>query len=75
MLSCLECLPDISPRRPWRQMKIGKKYVFFMDDSVQKTIEDFILSLRMVTRKCSIKKVFLKIWQNSQENICAGVSF
>ena len=56
-------------------MKIGKKYVFFMDDSVQKTIEDFILSLRMVTRKCSIKKVFLKIWQNSQENICAGVSF
>ena len=28
-----------------------------------------------VTRKCSVKKVFLKISQNLQENICARVSF
>ena len=26
-------------------------------------------------RRCSVKKVFLKILQNSQENTCAGVSF
>ena len=26
-------------------------------------------------RKCSIKKVFLKMSQNSHENICVGVSF
>ena len=28
-----------------------------------------------ITRKCSIKKVFLKISQNSQENICASAFF
>ena len=28
-----------------------------------------------VTRRCSIKKVFLEISQNSQENSCAKVSF
>ena len=28
-----------------------------------------------VTRKCSIKKVFLETLQNSQENTCARVSF
>ena len=26
-------------------------------------------------RRCSLKKVYLKIWQNSQENTCARVSF
>ena len=28
-----------------------------------------------VVQRCSIKQVFLKIWQNSQENTCARVSF
>ena len=28
-----------------------------------------------VTRRCSVKRVFLKISQNSQENTCARVSF
>ena len=28
-----------------------------------------------VTRRCSVKKLFLKNSQNSQENTCAGVSF
>ena len=28
-----------------------------------------------VAQRCSVKNVFLKIWQNSQENICVGVSF
>ena len=28
-----------------------------------------------VVRRCSIKKVFLKLSQNSQENACARVSF
>ena len=28
-----------------------------------------------VTRKCSVKKVFLEILQNSQENTCTRVSF
>ena len=28
-----------------------------------------------VTRRCSLKKVFLEIYQNSQENTCSRVSF
>ena len=28
-----------------------------------------------VVQRCSVKKVFLDILQNSQENTCAGVSF
>ena len=36
--------------------------------SMSKRIEE-------VTRRCSIKKVFLEISQNSQENNCAKVSF
>ena len=30
---------------------------------------------KVVIRRCSIKKVFLKISQNSQENVCARFSF
>ena len=29
----------------------------------------------VVVRRCSVKKVFLEILQNSQENTCARVSF
>ena len=29
----------------------------------------------VVVQRCSVKKVFLKISQNSQENTCARVSF
>ena len=28
-----------------------------------------------VARRCSVKMVFLEIWQNSQESTCARVSF
>ena len=28
-----------------------------------------------VSKRCSVKRAFLKISQNSQENICARVSF
>ena len=31
--------------------------------------------LQAVTQRCSWKKVFLEILQNSQENTCASVSF
>ena len=31
--------------------------------------------LEAVSQKGSVKKVFLEILQNSQENICVGVSF
>ena len=41
----------------------------------------YTLSIRVVrehgvvVRRCSVKKVFLEILQNSQENTCARVSF
>ena len=33
------------------------------------------VSTEAVARRCSVKKVFLEISQNPQENICARVSF
>ena len=38
------------------------------------TIE-YILLTEAVVQRCSVKKVFLEVSQNSQENICARVSF
>ena len=32
-------------------------------------------NVEAVARRCSVKKVFLEISQNSQENTCARVSF
>ena len=32
-----------------------------------------MLGIEGVTLRCSVKKVFLKISQNSQENTCIGV--
>ena len=32
-------------------------------------------TMEAVVHRCSVKKVFLKILQNSQENECARVSF
>ena len=34
-----------------------------------------LLGIEAVAQKCSVKKVFLEISQNSQENTCAWVSF
>ena len=34
-----------------------------------------IIGIEAVAQRCSVKKMFLEIWQNSQENICARVSF
>ena len=31
--------------------------------------------VKAVVRRCSAKKVFLEIWQNSQENTCIRISF
>ena len=35
----------------------------------------FISNLEVVAHRCSVKKVFLEILQNSQGNVCARVSF
>ena len=35
----------------------------------------YLIFTEAVVQRCSVKKVFLKISQNSQENTCARVSF
>ena len=35
----------------------------------------FLFFSEAVSKRCSVKKVFLEIFQNSQENTCVGVSF
>ena len=35
----------------------------------------FLFHIEAVVQKCSVKKVFLKLLQNSQENTCVRVSF
>ena len=39
------------------------------------TVRERMLKTEAVVQRCSVKKVFLKISQNPQENTCARVSF
>ena len=39
------------------------------------SITEVNVASEAVVQRCSVKKVFLKISQKSQENICARVSF
>ena len=38
-------------------------------------IFDFVFYIQAVAQRCSVRKVFLEISQNSQENTCARFSF
>ena len=53
------------------------KFANFSRTSFSKNIWERLLlrKLEAVVQKCSVKKVFLEISQNSQENTCARVSF
>ena len=62
----------------------GRKITWFLsftDWNVQEKLIFHVHELLQINRlwsshqRCSIKKVFLKFSQNSQENTCAGVSF
>ena len=60
---CLEGkTPYITPKLP---IKI----------SISKNISPKPEHIEAVVQRCSVKKVFLEISQNSQENTCARVSF
>ena len=41
----------------------------------EKAVPSLVNIAEPVARRCSLKKVFLEISQNSQGNTCAGVSF
>ena len=51
-----------------------QKMVDFKVSIIQLAIHSLIVT-KAVVQRCSIKKVFLEISQNSQENTCARVSF
>ena len=59
------------------QKTIGHKTIFFFFIGVFILISCSWIPPRAeaVARRCSVKKVFLEILQNSQENNCARVSF
>ena len=61
----------------WHKVtNIGYHYDVFITISGHVFIYFYVLEeSEVVAWKSSIKKVFLNIPQNSQENICAGVSF
>ena len=46
-----------------------------LQDSWQKCIHNTVKHTGAVVPRCSVEKVFLEISQNSQENICARISF
>ena len=46
-----------------------------IEEMILPNTADWIVFPDAVVRKCSVKKVFLEIWQNSQENTCARGSF
>ena len=56
------CFRERRPSKIWKPLTgIPLKWLF--------------LNSEAVARRCSVKKVFLEISQNSQENTCARVSF
>ena len=54
-------------------LKIRKNLVSISSMGRKKTVKR-MQNPEAVIQRCSIKKAFLKILQNSQENTCAGVS-
>ena len=58
----------------WRRTsKHNKIFFFFHKWARPKKQKKIIIITEAVVRKCSVKKVFLEISQNSQENSCAKV--
>ena len=52
-------------------LRLRNRYIFMRQ--LLETLNAF--KTRTRHQKCSVKKVFLEISQNSQENTCMGVSF
>ena len=46
-----------------------------MEQVLPRTWRETELDIEAAAQRCSLKKVFLEISQNSQENTCARVSF
>ena len=68
----------------WIQTRSKKAFYFtviqrtrdvYVQTSVRRIASIKHLATEALIGRCSVKKVFLKISQNSQENTCARVSF
>ena len=69
-------LPYIWFRKIWMTLLKGFKWKFTKFCSLVGIIFHISAFFRnSVVRRCSVKKMFLKISQNSQENTCARASF
>ena len=53
---------------------LGIKFSLYMFSNVFKNSVMFYRGAQVIIQRCSVKKVFLKISQNSQEDICTRVS-
>ena len=62
-----------SSLRTQRNVHCALRNIYFVD--IGKTLAKEELITEAVVQRCSAKKVFLEILQNSQENTCARVSF
>ena len=56
-------------------LRCAAKYKFFKDQNIFLLETTAQTSPRVVTWRCSIKKILLKILQKSYENTCSGVAF
>ena len=58
------------------KLKVGlKAFNIVQDSTVLKTTLKCCQHSEAVVQRCSVKKVFLEISQNSQQNTCARASF
>ena len=58
------------------KQKFTVDVINYLSEFVIKNINHFSLPwTEAVVLRCSVKKVLLKIWQNSQENTCVRASF
>ena len=72
----MECFAKTLKRKP----RISALFAFLLRKLSCELIKEFLRNKVVVIaksshRRCSIKKMFLKIAQNSQKNTCARVAF
>ena len=72
-------MPLISFDTPWKHQKArdqwherGKQFIVIIMNIINKILESLVIE--EIAQTCSVKKVFLEIRKNSQENTCARVS-
>ena len=55
--------------------EVNDKFIFCLQINTNFFFKMTVSLLEVVVQRCSLKNLFLEIWQNSQENTCARFSF